>query len=462
MHIRFSGSSLKTSLHPHSLILRVMLSAFLGLFLFTTVVIAILDHRNKDKVLEKYTEKLQLQVYNLLAISEFENNELQIAAFLNDQRLNQKDGDLVAIVYKDNGEIIWDSFSAKKIGFKKLPEVALGKSQTLMLEARSKEDFLTQSTAVLWDSEQDAQKLTFLVGLKSKIYHEEMLDYRKELFLGAAVLIASILSLQSIILFFGFQNLNTIASDLRAISLGEKELLDGHYPKELQSVSLAINQLILSERTQKDRYQTSLADLAHSLKTPLSVLQMYSDKSENKNLFSEQIERIDQIISYQLKRASHSSSALVLNPIEIKPVIKEINKALGKVYHYKNVSLVLNIQEQSKFFGDKNDLMEVLGNLLDNAYKHCHEKILIDIAQTKNKNNFELDIKIEDDGPGVAEKNREFILQRGARADSLNPGQGIGLAVVVDIVKAYQGRISVKDSSLGGACFHLQFKQALY
>lgn len=460
--MRFLSRSLKSTLHPHSLSMRVMLSAFLGLLLFSTVVSAILDHRNKEKVLEKYTEKLQLQVYNLLAISEFENNELQIAAFLNDQRLNQKNGDLIAMVYKDDGDIIWDSFSAKNINFEKLPEVSLGQSQSAILESHDRKDFLTQSTAVLWNSEQDAQKLTFLVGLTSKVYNGEILENRKELFLGAVVLIVSILSLQSIILFFGFQNLNTITSDLRAISLGEKELLDGRYPKELQSVSQAINQLILSERTQKDRYQKSLADLAHSLKTPLSVLQMYSDKSENKSLFSEQIERIDQIISYQLKRASHSGSTLGANPIEIKPVIKEINKALGKVYQHKNVSLALNIQEQSKFFGDKNDLMELFGNLMDNAYKHCREKILLDIRQSKNKNNFQLDIRVEDDGHGVESENREFILQRGARADSLNPGQGIGLAVVADIVKAYQGTITVSESSLGGACFHLQFKQTLF
>lgn len=439
-----------------------MLFAFLVLFLFSIVVAAILDHRNKEKVLEKFTEKLQLQVYNLLAISEFENNELQIAAFLNDQRLNQKDGDLIAMVYNDNGVILWDSFSAKKVNFENLPEVGLGKSHTTIIESPAKGKFLTQSTAVLWDSEQDAQKLTFLVGLKSKAYNEEIISYRKELLIGGIILIGSILTLQSIILFFGFQNLNTLASDLRAISLGEKEKLDGRYPKELQSVSQAINQLIVSERTQKERYQKSMADLAHSLKTPLSVLQIYSAKSDNKSLFSEQIERIDQIISYQLQRASHSGSGLGSNPIEIKPVTEEINKALAKVYHHKNVNLILNIQEHSKFFGDKNDLMELLGNLMDNAYKHCMKKILVDITQSKNKNHYQLDIRIEDDGSGVARENREFILQRGARVDSLNPGQGIGLAVVVDIVKAYQGKITITDSSLGGACFYLQFKQTLF
>jgi len=446
--------------HPHSLVMRVMLSAFFVLFIFCLVVVAILDHGNKSKIVESHYKQLELKVYNLLAISEFEGEELQIASFFTDLRLNEKDGDLIAFILNDSGNRIWDSFSAKRVVFNNPPEGELGKTSSFILESNDKKNYLIQSISVIVDADNNAQQLTFVMGLNTTSYLSEIYDYRKKLFLGAVVLIVTILMLQGIILFFGFQSLNKITDDLKAVSVGNKSKLDGRYPRELQSVSQAINQLIENERAQKDRYQKSLADLAHSLKTPLSVLQSFSESLENKSIYSEQIERIDQIISYQLQRASHSGPALAITPIDIKSVIKEINKALEKVYFQKNVSLVLKIEENSKFYGDKNDLMELLGNLMDNAYKHCKEKIQISVEASSNKKQHQLNITIEDDGMGVSEENREFILQRGARADTLNPGQGIGLAVVADIVKSYQGEIFVSKSSLGGACFKLTFKQA--
>jgi two-component system sensor histidine kinase PhoQ len=451
----------QNSFHPHSLGMRVMLSAFFVLFIFNLIVIAVLDHANKNKVIENYSEQLELQLYNLLAVSEYENGEIQISSFFNDKRFNEKDGDLIAIIIDDTDKRVWDSFSAKRIVFESPPQSELGKPKAELSETANKQKYLIQSLTTIWDSEQNAQQLTFLVGLNTTAYAGQISEYRKKLIIGSLIVIASVLVLQGIILFFGFQSLNKITKDLKEVSLGNKNSLDGRYPKELQSVSFAINQLIESERAQKHRYQKSLADLAHSLKTPLSVLQSHSEHLENKSLFSEQIERLDQIISYQLQRAAHSGSALAVTPIEVKNVIKEINKALEKVYHEKNVSLALKITKGCLFYGDKNDLMELLGNLMDNAYKHCQEKLLITVEFEKSKNQRRLYISIEDDGIGIDKNDREFILQRGARVDSLNPGQGIGLAIVVDIVKSYHGQISITESSLGGACFNLEFKQDL-
>ncbi len=450
------------SLHPHSLGVRVMLSAFIVLSIFSLIIVAVLDHNHKIKIIEKYNKQLELQLYNLIAISEFENNELQISSFFNDQRLNQKNGDLIAIIFNDDDTRIWDSFSAKTTRFDSPPDSQIATPvSNLMYDSFNNRKFLTQTLRVIWDNKENIQQLTFMVALDSDAYATEISDYREQLLLGSAIAIGSILFLQGIILFFGFQSLNKITIDLSAIIQGKKITLDGRYPRELQSVSKAINHLIESERAQKERYQKSLADLAHSLKTPLSVLQAYTEKLENKTIFSEQIERIDQIISYQLQRASHSGNTLISNPVDVKHIVKEINKALEKVYQQKRVTLVLQADEQSFFFGDKNDLMELLGNLMDNAYKHCTERILIRIKQSTTRKNRTLEICVEDDGQGVAEEDREFILQRGARADSLNPGQGIGLAVVVDIVSAYHGSIQIKESQLGGAAFQVNFEQTL-
>jgi|GEM_PF-1334342 len=446
------------SLHPHSLGMRVMLSAFLVLFIFTLVIVAILDHKNRSDVIDKYTEQLELQVFNLLAISELEEGEIQIASFFHDDRLNSRENDLIAMIFNENEDRIWDSFSAKKTQFKSIAKGELGKAHSSFARSKNGERYLLQSLSVIWNDDKNPQALSFVMGLNRKVYASQLSSYRKSLFIASLLVIVGVLILQGIILFFGFQSLNTITLDLKKISFGHKTQLDGRYPRELQSVSHAINQLINNEREQKERYQKSLADLAHSLKTPLTVLQSYSENLSNKSIFSEQIERIDQIISYQLQRASHLGKVLASDPVTINTVISEINSALEKVYREKGVVLKFNIAKGSQFYGDKNDLMELLGNLLDNAYKHCKKNLLVSVKFRQKKNLHTLDLLIEDDGAGIAEEDRDFILQRGARVDSLNPGQGIGLAVVVDIVNSYQGNISVKESKLGGACFHLHFK----
>lgn len=171
----------------------------------------------------------------------------------------------------------------------------------------------------------------------------------------------------------------------------------------------------------------------------------------------EQISRISQQIGYYLHRATLRSEHLILvREIHSVPALLDsLCSALNKVYQRKGVVLTLDISPEITFIGEKNDFMEVMGNVIDNACKYCLEFVEISAVHTEN----ELVILVEDDGPGIAEHQRELIFKRGQRADTLRPGQGLGLALASELIEQYDGKILIGDSPLGGASMRICFGQ---
>jgi two-component system sensor histidine kinase PhoQ len=166
---------------------------------------------------------------------------------------------------------------------------------------------------------------------------------------------------------------------------------------------------------------------------------------------------MNQIVSYQLQRAVQTNNRSALaRQVQVKPVAEKVLDALAKVYRDKSVSLVKLLDEDAVFYGDERDLLEVLGNVLDNAFKYGRGEVSIR-ASVENHDSSGLQIVIEDNGPGISIEKQEYVLQRGARADTLVQGQGIGLAVVTDIVGSYGGTIEVGSSNLGGAKITMRF-----
>ncbi|MCW8886352.1 MAG: ATP-binding protein, partial [Motiliproteus sp.] len=158
-----------------------------------------------------------------------------------------------------------------------------------------------------------------------------------------------------------------------------------------------------------------------------------------------------QIISHQLGRATTTSIHHLLKPVDLIAIIKRIGNALEKVYQSKFKSFDVE-GSALQFKGDERDLMEILGNLIDNAFKYGNGQVRVTVSQQQET----LLIAVEDDGNGVSEQDSDAIQQRGTRADSLEPGQGIGLSVVRDILNGYDGQLEVSRSELGGAQFQLK------
>jgi two-component system sensor histidine kinase PhoQ len=163
----------------------------------------------------------------------------------------------------------------------------------------------------------------------------------------------------------------------------------------------------------------------------------------------EQIQRMDHIVAHQLQRAATAGGSPSRKPILLEPTVNKLCRALGKVYQEKQIRFEPHLPADIKLRVDEGDLMEVLGNMLDNACKWCQQRVRIDVKLDKSRARF----TIADDGPGIDQSQIDMILQRGGRVDESKPGQGIGLSVVVDIIEAYKGKIVVSQSHLGGAAF---------
>ncbi len=234
--------------------------------------------------------------------------------------------------------------------------------------------------------------------------------------------------------------------EINKIESGEQQLILKKYPNELSSVKSAVNALINAEKGQKQRYRDALDDLAHSLKTPLSVLQNSAEKSEGKTIKT-QVERMDDIIAYQLRRAVVNDHGVIIKSHSVRPVLYRLKDSLLKVYRDKTFDFIINVDEFAKCRMEEDDLMEVFGNLTNNACRFCEN--IVEITATHNGDVLVIDI--DDDGMGFPDKNPSELLQRGIRADSQSEGQGIGLAVSTEIMEAIGGKIELLISPHVGA-----------
>jgi two-component system sensor histidine kinase PhoQ len=261
-----------------------------------------------------------------------------------------------------------------------------------------------------------------------------------------------------VILRWGLAPLRRVINDLQAIESGRQTQLEGAYPKELKGLTDNLNKLINNERDHLARYRNTLGNLAHSLKTPLAVLRgEVENSSENdlsKRTMSEQVNRMSQIVEYQLQRAATSGRSAITARVKTLDVVSKIINALNKVYADKNIIVDMQVDESSRFQGDEGDLMEMLGNLLDNAYKCCKNQVRISSKATgasKPGSSPDFELFVEDDGPGMHEDQIEKLLERGVRGDLDTKGHGIGLAMVNDIIEIYSGTLSIDKSDLGGS-----------
>ncbi|MGL6152333.1 MAG: ATP-binding protein [Aeromonas sobria] len=288
----------------------------------------------------------------------------------------------------------------------------------------------------------------------AKRYHAESRAYLYQIArqaLLAYLLLAGLLLLTT---FWSLGSLRTIARQIDDIRAGKRDALSNEFERELAPLTDSVNQLLENERQQTQRYQHALNDLAHSLKTRLALIQMTTQEiklgREIHDNINEQILTMDQMIQYQLRRAVTGRQRLASKGSEPVPLIEKLLASLTKVYRHKKLQTHFKFDDDALFHGEQGDLMELMGNLLDNACKFAISEIRVTVSRHLER----LRIEVEDDGPGIDPAKSVQIFQRGVRADS-SPGQGIGLAVVTEIVHSYGGQIRVDESPLGGARFTL-------
>ena len=326
-----------------------------------------------------------------------------------------------------------------------------------------------QSMGMAWEvSDIKDVNVTVHVAENTAAMDRQVAAFRRALwaYLGAAA--GLLLALQILVLRWSLSPLRRVVGDMERVTSGQKERLDGQYPQELRLLTDSLNEMIDVGREQIARNRNILSDLAHSLKTPLAVIRSELDSDhpheEMRKGVEDQVARMNEIVAYQLSRAATSGHQTFAAPLPIAPCAEEIVLSLEKVYASKNVLCEFDIDPSACFYGEEGDLMELLGNLLENAFKWASRRVLLTvrtmtIAPQRRAATL---ITVEDDGPGIAPENVEKLLQRGVRGDERVHGHGIGLAIVQDLVKAYRGELAVERSNeLGGACFVVRFAPTL-
>jgi len=190
------------------------------------------------------------------------------------------------------------------------------------------------------------------------------------------------------------------------------------------------------------------------MKTPLAVLRGAAEQLDESGLrtqIGDQVQRIDQMVSYQRQRAAVAGTSGVSHPVVLAPILRRLCSSLDKVHHDRDLQCTLQVPERLTLRADEGDLFELFGNLLENAYKHCRHQVHVTMQSQARL----LQASIEDDGDGIASEDRQRLLRRGERADQRHPGEGIGLAVASEIIELYGGTLHIDNSALGGAALKL-------
>ena len=284
-------------------------------------------------------------------------------------------------------------------------------------------------------------------------------------YLGGAGII--LLLLQTLVLRWSLRPMRHVIQELSHVQKGESERMSDHHPRELEPLTTSINALIESERSHLERQRNTLADLAHSLKTPLAVLRTQldsgQDDAELREELDTQLKRMGNLVSYQLARAASGGHKLFSAAVPIESTAEEIVGGLEKVYAAKGVLCEFEIDEKACFHGEAGDLQELLGNLLENAFKWARSRVLLTArTQVEGNRRSGLLLVVEDDGPGIAPDDIAKVLQRGVRGDERVQGHGIGLSIVQDLIKDYRGELQVSRSEeMGGARFQVTLPPGL-
>lgn len=296
---------------------------------------------------------------------------------------------------------------------------------------------------------------TLMLAEDSAQYEAQIGIYRRTLALWLGGAAAALLILQGAVMRWSLRPLRHLVRELGEVESGTRERIDGQYPDELRPLTEGLNTMIVNERNQQSRYRNALGDLAHSLKTPLAVLNGLAERpqvAETQALLAEQVARMGHIVQHQLKRAATVGSRTLAEPTTLRPLVDKITGALLKVYHTRLISFDIDIADSLRLRADAGDLYELIGNLLDNACKYGKSRVQISARREQR----EVVLTIEDDGPGFPDE-ASHLLQRGTRADTRLEGQGLGLGAVKDIVEAYQGTLLLEQGVLGGGRVVVRF-----
>ncbi|MDE3116884.1 MAG: histidine kinase, partial [Pseudomonadota bacterium] len=296
----------------------------------------------------------------------------------------------------------------------------------------------------------DSRGYTFLVAGDTSEMDKEVARFDRMLSWSFALLALGLIGAIFLQVRIGLQPLRALSLRLADIRDGKARRLKGKFPAEIAPLAAELNSLIGHSEDVVGRARTHVSNLAHALKTPLSVLsgEASAAPGELGEAVERQVETMRRHVDHYLTRARAAGALDVIGTrTPVKPVLDDLARVLRRIHAEKDVIINIDCPRALVFRGEKQDLEELAGNLMDNACKWARTRIAVAV---RTEQGGRLILAVGDDGPGLTEEERTRVGARGERLDESVPGSGLGLAIVRDIVGLYGGQLDLDASALGG------------
>lgn len=266
--------------------------------------------------------------------------------------------------------------------------------------------------------------------------------------IALGVLVLGIIVGVLVLIRYGLRPLHEIQDKLGDVRAGRRDNLDGEYPSELSPLVREIDTLITHNRKVVERARTHVGNLAHALKTPLAVLKNEAKGSDKlSDLVRRQTEGMISNVNHYLKRAQAAAQAEVLGArTDVREPVEGIARMLERLHRDKGLAIDVDVAPGAVFRGERGDFDELVGNLLENAAKWCKSRVNVTVTRSDDG----MEVKVDDDGPGLPAEHRAKALERGKRLDESEPGTGLGLSIVTELADIYGGRLHLEDGPIGG------------
>jgi signal transduction histidine kinase len=305
------------------------------------------------------------------------------------------------------------------------------------------------------DLGEDGRFLLMIAGDSFEI-EDEVSDFNEALLATLGFILIAFMAIIWFQVRYGLRPLKNVTDGLAEIRSGQTDRLQGSFPKEVAPLAGEVNALLDSNREIVDRARTHVGNLAHALKTPLSVLMNESANVQGPpaEKIREQLGLMRDQVQRHLDRARIAARvAVVSTTIDVAPVIETLVRTMEKIHRDRGVVLQSKLHPDMKFRGEQQDIEEMVGNLVDNACKWAGARVDIEmfaLSAPRAGLPGSFRIQVDDDGPGLAPDEREEVLHRGKRLDESKPGTGLGLSIVLELAKLYGGTLQLGTSPLGG------------
>jgi len=309
------------------------------------------------------------------------------------------------------------------------------------------------------DLGEDGKYLIAVAGDASEI-DEETRSFDRAISVTFAALTIALLLTAELQVHFGLSPLRRISQRLAAIRSGRAERLEGEFPVEIAPLARETNALIEANREIVERARTHVGNLAHALKTPLTVIVNEAAARGDDPLAQKVREQADIMrdqVARHLERARLAARLTVVGTLaDVAPVVTALARTMEKLYRARDIAIAVDVPEHAYFRGEQQDLEEMVGNLVDNACKWAQSRVAVEVvadrpaSESEKSDKPRVRIIVDDDGPGLSPAEREHAALRGRRLDETKPGSGLGLSIVIELAGLYGGVLTLGTAPIGG------------